>query len=186
MFIENVTPADAEALLAIYAPYMRTTAITFEYDAPDLQEFRRRIEVTSARYPFLKAVEGGEVVGYACANAFRSRPAYDWSVETTIYVRQDRRRNGVGTSLYRELEAVLKKMGVLNMNACIAMPNQPDERLTDASFRFHQRMGFRLVGRFHNIGYKFHTWYDVIWMEKLLGEHPAFPKEVRFDWTALR
>lgn len=183
MKIERVTIEDAEELLSIYAPYVRNTAISFEYKVPSLPEFQDRIRNIASALPYIKAVEDGEILGYAYASKFKSRKAYDWSVETTIYVRQDARRTGVGKMLYGVLEDSLKRMGILNMNACIAVPKEDDEHLTNDSYDFHKKMGFRLVGTFHNSGYKFHTWYDMIWMEKLIGEHQKQPKNVRYgEW----
>ncbi|NLY43307.1 MAG: N-acetyltransferase [Clostridiaceae bacterium] len=184
MRIEKVTIEDASELLSIYEPYVRNTAITFEYDVPTLDEFKSRIINISSKYPYIKAVDNGEILGYAYANTFKDRKAYDWSVETTIYVKQGKHRMGIGKSLYNALEKSLKNMGILNMNACIAVPVKEDDHLTDVSYRFHKKMGFILVGRFHNIGYKFNTWYDMIWMEKMLGEHNDFPPDVQFGkWT---
>lgn len=184
MKIEKVTVEDAAELLSIYAPYVRETAITFEYDAPTLEEFQNRIINISSKYPYIKAVKNGEILGFAYADAFRERKAYDWSVETTIYVKQGRHKMGIGRALYSALEKSLRDMGILNMNARIAVPVKEDERLTDASYRFHRKMGFAPVGRFHHIGYKFHTWYDIIWMEKMLGDHNDSPPEVQFGkWT---
>jgi phosphinothricin acetyltransferase len=184
MKIEIVTMDDAAELLSIYEPYVRETAITFEYEAPTLEEFQTRIAKISSKYPFIKAVDNGEILGFAYANTFKDRKAYDWAVETTIYVKQGRHRMGIGKLLYEQLEKSLKNMGILNMNACIAVPAKEDARLTDASYRFHKEMGFTLVGRFHNIGYKFNTWYDMIWMEKIIGEHDTFAPDVQFGkWS---
>lgn len=184
MKIEAVRIEDAEQILAIYAPYIRDTAISFERTVPTLSEFRDRIERISSLFPYIKAVDGGEILGYAYANKFKDREAYDRSVEVTIYVRQDCRRMGVGRLLYEELEKSLSGMGILNMNACIAITGDADEHLTNDSLYFHEKMGFRLVGTFHNSGYKFGTWYDMIWMEKIIGEHTKNPEEVKFGkWT---
>lgn len=184
MRIEKVTAEDTPELLSIYEPYVRDTAISFEYDVPTLEEFRSRIINISSKYPYIKAVDNGEITGYAYANTFKDRKAYDWSVETTIYVKQDRHRTGIGKLLYNELEKSLRNMGILNMNACIAVPEEEDDHLTDASYRFHKSMGFTLAGRFHKAGYKFNTWYDMIWLEKMLDEHNDFPKEVQFGkWS---
>lgn len=179
MKIERVTAADAEELLAIYTPYVEKTAITFEYEVPTVEDFEERIRQTSARYPYLKAVEDGKIVGYAYAGTFKGRKAYDWSVETTVYVKWDLRRGGVGRALYEALEKSLAGMGILNMNACIASPIVTDETLNDDSIRFHERMGFTPVGTFHLSGYKFDRWYDMIWMEKMIGDHAA-AETVRF------
>ena len=183
MTIEKVTIDDAEELLAIYAPYVRDTAVSFEYVVPSVEDFADRILQISAKYPYIKAVEDGKIIGYAYANTFKGRKAYDWSVETTVYVRKDAKRNGTGRRLYECLEQSLMKMGVLNMNACIASAKAEDEFLTNDSMYFHSKMGFTEVGRFHNSGYKFGRWYDMIWMEKLIGSHDAHPGEVRFgEW----
>ena len=178
MKIEKVTVEDAEELLEIYAPYVENTAITFEYDVPSKDEFEERIKNISAKYPYIKAVHEGKIVGYAYAASFKDRRAYDWSVETTIYVKNNCKRMGIGKVLYEVLEQKLKDMGILNMNACIARPVQDGRYLNDDSIRFHDNMGFTEVGHFHNSGYKFGQWFDMIWMEKMIGEHNANPHEV--------
>ena len=185
MTIEKVTTKDAKELLNIYAPYIEETAISFEYTVPSTEEFESRIAEILKKYPYIKAVESGEIVGYAYANAFKNRKAYDWSVETTIYVKKDSKRMGIGKALYESLETSLKEIGICNMNACIASPSQDivhcqDTYLNDDSYQFHRAMGFSLVGRFHNSGYKFERWYDIIWMEKMIGNHEVMPKEVAF------
>lgn len=182
MILEKVEMEDAEELLSIYAPYVENTAISFEYMIPSIEEFTHRIRTISSRYPYIKAVEDGKILGYAYANTFKGRKAYDWSVETTVYVKQDRKRNGIGSQLYEQLEKSLRGMGILNMNACIASPVSEDDYLTDDSYFFHRKMGFELVGRFHKSGYKFEHWYDMIWMEKMIGEHSKIPKEVTFGY----
>lgn len=184
MKIERVNVKDAEEILSIYAPYVRDTAMSFEYEVPPLSEFRERIRNISSSLPYIKATEKNEILGYAYAAKFKNRKAYDWSVEVTIYVRKDLRRSGVGTLLYHALEDSLRQMGILNMNACIAVPKGDDEHLNKDSYYFHEKMGFRLVGTFHNSGYKFDTWYDMIWMEKLIGEHNESPANVKYgEWT---
>ena len=185
MTIREVTEADAQELLEIYAPYVKETAISFEYEVPALEEFTERIRRISQKYPYLKAEEDGRIVGYAYANTFKGRKAYDWSVETTIYIQNDRRRQGLGRLLYGELERVLADRGILNMYACIASPTGEDVHLTDASLRFHERMGFTLVGEFHQCGYKFDTWYDMVWMEKIIAAHEENPAPV-LPFSAVR
>ena len=184
MEIMPVKIEDAEELLSIYAPYVRDTAISFEYDVPSLCDFQERIRNISSILPYIKAVEEGKILGYAYADKFKNRKAYNWSVEVTVYVRKDFRRAGVGKILYHALEDSLKHIGVLNMNACIAVPKGEDEHLSNDSYYFHEKMGFHLVGTFHNSGYKFNTWYDMIWMEKIIGEHQKNQKNVRYgEWT---
>lgn len=166
-----VPDRDAAALQRIYAHYVKKTAVSFDYVAPSVQAFREGMEDTLARYPYLVADCGGEPVGYAYAAPFKARAAYDWAVETTIYVRPDQKRRGIGRRLYGALEHMLAEQGILNMNACIAWTDQEDRYLVNDSVRYHERMGFDMVGRFHQCGHKFGRWYDMVWMEKLIGRH---------------
>ena len=147
-------PEDAEALLAIYAPYVEETAITFEYEVPDIEEFRGRIAHTLATYPYIVAVEGQpanagagrvdgapvsstsasgadaagahrtseHIIGYAYVGRLHARAAYDWAVETSIYVDRSARKHGLGRQLYERLEAILRAMNIISVNACIAYP----------------------------------------------------------------
>lgn len=171
MTIENVCVRDAGQLLAIYDCYVQNTAVSFEYDTPSAAEFRQRIETITQRYPYLKAVDDGRIVGYCYAACFKPRRAYDRAVETTIYLDQNARGRGIGRALYEKLEQELRERGFCNMNACIAVPNPNDPYLTDASIRFHEKMGFSRVGTFSRIGWKFGRWYDMTWMEKLIAPH---------------
>ena len=106
--IRVATKEDAEALLAIYAPYVEKTAITFEYEVPSIEEFRCRIQETLKKYPYLVAEKNRRIVGYAYASCFKNRAAYDWCVETSIYVNYDLKRCGIGKKLYLALEKALK------------------------------------------------------------------------------
>ena len=169
--IRNATIADAKAIQAIYAPYVRETAISFEYDAPSVEEMAQRMEEIQKTYPWLVAEEDGKVVGYAYAHIFHGRAAYQWAVETSIYVDRNEKRKGVGGKLHDALEQALKAQGILNMNAAIAYIEQEDEYLTHDSIHFHERLGYKKVAHFHQCGRKFGRWYDVIWMEKIIGEH---------------
>ena len=168
MIIRSATIDDAQALLDIYAPYVQQTAITFEYEVPSLDEFRRRMTVFSSCYPYLVAEDNGQIVGYCYACAFHERAAYQWSVETCIYVKQDERHKGIGYLLHEALEKALRQQGILNMNACIAYTDHEDEYLTLDSVHFHERLGYTLAAHFHRCGKKFDRWYDMVWMEKLL------------------
>ena len=171
MNIRIATPADAESLLKIYAPYVTETAITFEYDVPSVSDFAQRIANTLLKYPYLVAQQDEQILGYAYAGCFHARAAYDWAVETSIYVDRRSKGKGVGGRLYGALENALKGQGFLNMNACIAYPETEDEYLTKNSVEFHAHMGYRYVGRFRQCGYKFGRWYDMVWMEKHIGKH---------------
>lgn len=180
--IRIATKQDAAELLEIYRPYVEKTAISFEWEVPTVQEFERRIEEKLEKFPYLVAERNDEIVGYAYASTFIGRAAYDWAVETTIYVREDQKRTGVGRDLYEALEKALALQNILNLNACIGYPEVEDEYLTKNSVQFHAHLGYRLVGRFYKCGCKFGRWYDMVWMEKLIGEHRDDPLTVKkFD-----
>lgn len=170
-------PEDAEGLLAIYAPYVEETAITFEYEVPSVEAFRARIAHTLATYPYIVAVEKNKIIGYAYVGRLHERAAYDWSVETSIYVDRRARKHGLGRQLYERLEAILRAMNIINVNACIAYPGtNNDPYLNTNSPDFHAHLGYQLVGHFHACAYKFDRWYDMIWMEKWIAPHPAKPE----------
>lgn len=171
MIIRKVKPEDAEELLEIYTPYVEETAITFEYEPPGLIVFKERMAGIMNRFPYLAAVEDGRILGYCYVSPFKNRDAYDWSVETTIYLREECKGKGVGGKLYEKLEKILAAQNILNLNACIAFPH-PE------SIAFHEKMGYRTVAHFHKCGYKLGIWYDMVWMEKMLGEHPPHPPQV--------
>lgn len=139
--IRTATPEDAEALAAIYAPYVENTSITFEYTVPSVEEFAERIRHTLARYPYLVAEKSGIPIGYAYASAFKGRAAYNWSVETSIYISQDVRSSGVGCLLYQKLEEYLTAQHICNVCACITYPNPP-------SIAFHEKHGYKTVAHF--------------------------------------
>ena len=177
--IRLARPDDAAALLEIYAPYVRDTAITFEYALPSLEEFQRRILSVEERYPYLVAERNGHITGYAYASRFKERAAYGWDVETSIYLSMDERHHGLGWLLYEKLEAVLRLQGVVNLHACITSAPDGDSRVPGDSPAFHESHGYAFAGRFRSCGYKFGRWYDVIWMEKAIGEHASPMKSVR-------
>lgn len=178
--IRTATLSDAQALLNIYSPYVEHTAITFEYDVPSVEEFASRIKNTLQKYPYLVAEKNGRLLGYAYASPFHERPAYDWAVETSIYVDQNIKHQGIGRRLHDALEDALRSQGILNMNACIAYPPDENEYLDKNSVEFHTHMGYRLVGEFYKCGYKFHRWYNMVWMEKLLDPEVKHPKPIKW------
>lgn len=169
--VRVATPQDSPTLLEIYKPYVLNTAITFEYTVPTIEEFTNRVTSTLERYPYILAVQDDTIVGYAYASAFKGRKAYDWSVETSIYIRQGFHGRGYGKKLYQVLEGVLKEQNILNVNACITYADTESRYWTGESIRFHERMGYSMVGKFHQCGYKFNRWFDMVWLEKMLGEH---------------
>lgn len=173
--IRTATVADAPALLEIYAPYVRDTAVTFAYQVPTPEDFAHRIHGTLAQYPYLVGEVDGVALGYAYAGPFQTRAAYAWSAETSIYIHMEQKGRGLGGRLYRALERCLRAQGLQNLYACIAWPPEGDPFLTRESVDFHQRMGYRQVGWFHQCGCKFGRWYDMVWMEKSLGHHAPEP-----------
>ena len=179
--IRSVQPSDAERLLEIYAYYVENTAISFEWETPTLEEFRARIRRITEKYPYLVLARDGEIEGYAYAGALKTRAAYDWSCETSIYIDRDAHRCGYGKLLYEALLAALGRMGVCNCYACVAYPETEDAYLTTNSADFHAHLGFAEVGRFHKCGYKFGRWYDMLWMEKLIGAHTDCQPPLRSD-----
>ena len=158
------TVQDAAALLDIYAPYVENTAITFEYTVPSVREFEHRISNTLRTYPYLVAEMDNEIVGYTYASPFRERCAYQWAVEVSIYVKKTAKKMGIGKKLYKTLETILSLQNITNLYACIV---------------FHQRLGYRQVGKCSQCGYKFHRWYDIVWMEKHIQSHTLLPENIK-------
>lgn len=171
MELRLVTPKDAEELLAIYAPYVRETAVTFEREVPSREEFEGRVRRISALFPYIAAVENGEILGYSYAWRFHERSAYDHSVETTVYVKKGHGRQGIGRLLYTALEKALLRQNITNAYACIVYPHP-------ASIGFHESFGYKIAARYEKCGYKLGQWRDVVWMEKILGEHKNPPSAV--------
>ncbi|MCI9162492.1 MAG: GNAT family N-acetyltransferase [Lachnospiraceae bacterium] len=169
---------DAEELLEIYRPYVEKTAISFEWDVPGLEEFQARIEKTLKKYPYLVAEKKGRLVGYAYTGPFVGRAAYAWGAEVSIYLKENQRKMGIGKKLYQAIEDISRAQNIKNLNACIGSPETEDEYLTKNSIEFHTHMGYRMVGEFYKCGYKFGRWYNMVWMEKIIGEHEAEPEQV--------
>ena len=170
---------DAEEILGIYRYYVQKTAISFEWETPTVEEFRARIASTLKKYPYLVALREGRIVGYAYAHPFVGRAAYDWSAELTIYLAPEMKKQGLGRALYEALEEELAQMGILNLYACIGVPEAEDEYLNFNSAEFHAHMGFVKCGKFYKCGCKFGRWYDMIWMEKIIGGHGPEPGPIR-------
>ncbi|NQI71212.1 N-acetyltransferase [Streptococcus suis] len=162
--IRSAQIEDAADLVAIYAPYVEGTAITFETEVPTVAEFASRIEKTLEKFPYLVAEEDGRVVGYAYASTYYPRAAYDWTVELSVYVSKEVRGKGIGSLLYDDIEEDLKARGFKNFLACIALPNP-------ASLALHEKRGYEQVAHFKKVGYKFDAWHDIVWLQKsLVGE----------------
>ncbi|HFI0579515.1 TPA: N-acetyltransferase family protein [Streptococcus suis] len=159
--IRSARIEDAADLVAIYAPYVEKTAITFETQVPTVGEFASRIEKTLGKFPYLVAVEEGKLLGYAYASTYYARAAYDWTVELSVYIQQEARGKGIGSMLYDALEEELTARGFKNFLACIALPNP-------ASISLHEKRGYEQVAHFKKVGYKFETWHDIVWLQKSL------------------
>lgn len=161
--IRPVELRDARSVWEIYTPFIRDTAVTFDIEVPPVEEFARRIRTHSAEHPWLVAVIDDQVVGYANATEHRKKQAYCTTKEVSIYLRDSVRGMGIGKTLYASLLIELKKQGVRNLLAGITVPNE-------ASVKFHESLGFELVGTYRNVGYKLGEWRDVSWYEMWLGD----------------
>ena len=156
LLIRPAEPRDAAALAEIYAPSVTQRPTSFELDVPDAAEMAARLQRVTATWPWLVAGQGGEVLGYCYASAFAERPAYRWSVATTVYVRDAAQRCGVGRALYARLFEMLRAQGAVMAYAGITLPNE-------ASVGLHRAVGFEPVGVYPRAGFKLGRWWDVAW-----------------------
>lgn len=163
---------DAAALLAIYAPFVRDTRVTYEYEAPSVEAFMGRIAEIGGMYPYLAAVADGRIAGYAYAHRYRERAAYDWSAETSIYIDPAYCGMGIGRALYGALLELLTLQGVHCALACISLPNP-------ASVGLQERFGFQHVATLRQVGFKLGQWSDSATYTKLLGDSSAPSAPVR-------
>ena len=174
--VRPATPADASACLAVYAPYVEHTVVSFEEHPPSIEEMRARIESALRTHAWVvleDEVPGGtHVSGYAYAGPYKARPAYRWSCEVSVYVERGRRRTGAGTALYRALFDRLVERGFLVAVAGMTLPNP-------ASAALHRSLGFEDVGTWRGIGHKSGAWHDVHWMQLTLSGtgRPALPRD---------
>jgi phosphinothricin acetyltransferase len=171
--IRVATVADASALAAIYAPYVRDTAISFEETAPSPAEFERRIAAVLERHPYLVFEKDGAAVGYAYANAHAQRAAYRWSVDTAVYVAPGAQGQGVGRALYQALLPILTRQGFHAAFAGIALPNA-------ASVGLHEAMGFERVGVLPEAGFKLGAWRDLGWWRRALDSRTPPSEAIPF------
>lgn len=167
MHCRPAVPADASRLVEIYAPYVANTAISFAVQPPVEEEFLAKL---ASPYPFLVCQEQGRVVGYAYAGPYRSREAYRWDVELSIYVEAAAVGRGVGKRLLGGLLALLKAQGYQNVYSCITLPNP-------GSIGLHRSFGFQQIALFENAGYKLGAWRSVVWLHLPIGDCPVPPRE---------
>lgn len=166
------TESDAEAILAVYAPYVAETAISFELEPPDPPEMRRRLRNVLAMYPWLVWEDAGTIQGYAYASRYHPRAAYQWTVEASVYIARGQHRRGAARALYSALFEILRLQGICNACASIALPNS-------ASVALHEALGFHLAGRHPHVGHKLDAWHDVGFWQLDLLPPPAQPSPPR-------
>lgn len=165
-------------MLAIYDYYVRSTAVSFEYETPTAEEFTRRLNAHSAVYPWLVWEENGRVLGYAYAGRVFERAAYAWNAEISCYLAAEIRRRGVGRQLYAAVEDILRRQGVRKVYAVVTADNEP-------SVAFHKALGYRETAVFADVGFKHGNWYDVVWLEKQL-QPPGVPERFPIPWEELK
>jgi L-amino acid N-acyltransferase YncA len=161
---------DAAACAAIYGPYVLETVVSFEAEPPSPKEFEQRMAEVQATHPWLVAEREGALAGFAYASAHRTRSAYRWAADVSVYIDPAHHRLGVGTALYRALFERLRDQGLLIACAGITVPNP-------ASVALHESLGFELIGIYRRIGYKQGAWRDVGWWQLALGDQSGPPPE---------
>ncbi len=170
--VRNASEDDATACAAIYAPYVRETAVSFEGEPPSHAQMAERIAVATRTHAWLVLEDDDRLVGYAYGGQHQKRAAYRFSCEVSVYVEQGRRRTGSGRALYEALFKRLTARGYLMAVAGMTLPN-------DASAGLHRAMGFEPVGVYRRVGWKLGAWHDVAWMQRALGVERDPPAELR-------
>jgi phosphinothricin acetyltransferase len=155
---------DANEILAIYSPYIINTSFTFETGVPTEQEFKERIRNYLQTYPWLVSEINNEIAGYAYAARHRERVAYQWCVESSIYIKDDYQHSGIAQALYSALIEILKKQGFMNVYGVINLPN-------DKSVRFHEKIGFNWFATYEKVGFKLGQWKNVGWWKLQANEY---------------
>ena len=180
--VRAAAPEDAEQLLEIYTPFVISedcslSNVSFELAAPDVEEFRQRIQDISKQFPYLVGEVNGQILGYVYCHPYRERLAYQWAVEVTIYLAPAGQGKGLGRLLYETMEKLLCLQGVTMAYSCITVGN-------DHSIKMHAALGYRLIGTFTNSGYKNGQWLDTVWLEKQLQPCPKQPDNIK-SWREL-
>lgn len=166
--------SDAAALADIYRPFvisddLALSTVSFEYEAPYAEEFGNRIEKFSKDFPYLVLLEDDKPIGYAYAHPFIERAAYQWGAEVTIYLSHAGQGKGLGVVLYQALEDLLRLQNIIHLYSCVTGSNEH-------SIGMHERMGYKIIGRFHKTGFKKGVWLDMYWLEKEIADFPAQPE----------
>jgi phosphinothricin acetyltransferase len=173
--IRLATPADAKGILDIYAPYITDTYHTFEMEVPSIKEFEERIAGYLEHWPWLVCEMDNVIAGYAYGARYRERVAYQWCVESSIYIHDDYQRRGIATALYKSLFEILKRQGYTNVYAVINLPN-------DKSVALHEKLGFEYFATYRNVGYKLGQWKNVGWWQLIINDYTFEPQPpVRFS-----
>ncbi len=168
MEIRLAVRGDEAQIAEIYAPIVVSTPTSFEIDPPDAAEMRRRIDATLPKLPWLVCECQGRVAGYAYATPHRARAAYQWSVDTSVYVHSEFHRRGIGMRLYKSLFEILAAQGYFNAYAGVTLPNP-------GSVGLHESLGFQPIGTYRNVGYKLGRWHDVGWWQRRLRQSSEVP-----------
>jgi phosphinothricin acetyltransferase len=163
-------PGDCGQMLDIYAPVIEESATSFEYQVPSPDVFWERVRKTLIKYPWLVCCHHQRLIGYAYAGSHRSRKAYQWSVELSVYIDSEYHRMGIARILYQNLLAVLELQGFYTALAGISLPN-PN------SVKFHEALGFTAIGVYQNIGFKFDQWHSTGWWERPIQSYAAEVKD---------
>lgn len=172
--IRLVNVSDASVLAEIYKPFvisddLSVSTVSFEYEAPDAEEFARRIMNISRDFPYLVLLADNEPVGYAYAHPYIERAAYQWGAEVTIYLSPAAQGKGLGVVLYEALEDLLRLQNIIHLYSCVTGSN-------DHSIGMHERMGYKIIGRFNKSGFKKGVWLDMVWLEKEIAAFPEKPE----------
>jgi L-amino acid N-acyltransferase YncA len=172
--VRDASEADAEACAAIYAPYVTNTAVSFETEPPEPAVMAERIATALHTHAWMVLESRGRVVGYAYGGPFRSRAAYQWSCEVSVYLERGSRRTGGGRALYEALLVRLADRGFRTAVAAMTLPNE-------ASVGLHRAMGFEEVGTLRRIGWKYGRWHDVAWVQRpiVTGDDAVVPHDLR-------
>ena len=163
---------DAAGILEVYAPYILNTSITFEYEVPPIEEFKKRIEGILKKYPYLVCEENGTILGYAYAGPYRTRAAFGWDAELSVYIRPEAQRRGIATVLCRCIIEILREMGCYHLYSHITIPNS-------GSLALHKALGFVEEGRLSRTGFKLGSWHDMAVLSLQLAPLPQTPDPVR-------
>ena len=162
--------SDIEQMLGIYQFYVEKTSITFDYIKPSIEEYKLKFESLLEQYPVLVAIKNAEIVGFTYASEFRKKKAYQWSVESTVYLKHNILQNGIGTMLYKKMLGLLQLQHIIDVIAVITTPNLQSEN-------FHTKLGFISMFELPEFGYKFNTWHSIKFFKLAINSRAVQPSE---------